>query len=141
MERDIELESRTGRALHERPRSRTGRTARPAFAGLPARQAVCGSQVEILFVRRHAAERTVRPVFIVPRAKVIEFAAELAAVQRNERQASQQLLERQDKPLDDGDGTVLADRTVPGLDPAPSAPVTKAVLIELTPAVADDVCS
>jgi hypothetical protein len=86
-----------------------------------------------------AAERFMRPPFIVPATIESEFSQHVASAERDEDATGALRFDRSDAALDDGNASVAPDGSVARLDATFLAPSTVVCAIELCASVRDDV--
>jgi len=106
----MDSDSPAGLAFHQGDGPCTNRRTWPTFTWFVAGLAIGRKTAGIDLMRRPSAQCHVRPLFVVPSDHESEFPAEIALAQRDQRQTTQQHLERKDQPLDDRQAPVLADR-------------------------------
>ena len=123
----------------QRPRLCARRAARPARPRLVARPPMSWKASLINFVRRSAAERRVRPVFVVPIGKQHQFTAKALPAHGHKQAPRAIVLECPDQPFDHRDAAFSADGAKPRTDAAATAPGLESHAPELRPPVADQV--
>ena len=131
---NIDLDLRTWLALDQRYGPCTRRTTWPVFTRLVTWLAVGRITTGIDLIRRPSAQRHMRPVLVVPINRRADLMAKGTPVQRHQRHATEQHLEREDQAFDDRQAPMLADgATAWRLDPLTSTPTLEAVAVELGP--------
>ena len=138
MESEFHRHGRTRPATDQGPRLGARRTTWPTVPWLEARFAMGSVAAEVDLVGRPPGEGGVRPVLVVPIAHECQFTAHRSVSNRDEGEAGQEPLDREDQSFDDGDTAMLTDRSEPWPDSAASTPAAKAVAPELGALVADE---
>src|SRR5262249_20593532 len=136
---DFDHESSARLAGDEGVRPGAGRTARPIGPRFDPRPTVRREPFEVDFVRRATVECGVRAVLVVPADDRSDGLGHGLGAQRDGGPA-QMRLQRADRPLDDRDAAMLADRAEARVDAVAFAPALVAFRWpELRALVADQV--
>jgi hypothetical protein len=128
---NIEFDPHARLASDQGPRLRARRTTGPFDTRLEAWLAVGRKACMVHLVRRPAGQRHVRTFDIVSFGQFEQISPKRFSPQRHQEEPSDALFERQDEPLDHGNGAVLADSTEPRLDVLASAPRLEVLVPEL----------
>lgn len=137
---DLEIETISRLAGHERARSSTGRTARPVLPGFHPWLAMRRLRPKVNFVWSRAAERHVRTMPVIPELEIVKLTTKCHSAEGNDHPSSAFVFQCEDQPLHHGDAAVFADGSVAGwLDAFTFHPASECIAMENAVPVADDV--
>jgi len=136
---DVKIESRTAPTANLHLRLSARRISRPTFPRLESRCATSCKFPEVGFVGRPAIQPSVWPIAVVPGDEQRDFFAKGVSAAGDHDPSCALVLQRENKPFDDGDTAVLTDGAEPLVDSLATTPRSKCSRDELPAVIGDHV--